>query len=403
MRWHTERVQPRSFPACLGLIAGAAFAARGLYALSLAPTAIVDRGDPRYFHLIAAVIAAGHGYISPLPWLRTHAALPSTEHPPLWPALLALVAKAGGGGWAAQRLVGSAVGAGTVAVTGLIGRRVAGERAGLLAAALAAAYPTFVAVDGSLMSEPLFALSVALALLAALRTRERPTSGEAVALGLAVGAATLVRGEGVLLLGLVIVARRPRAIVAALVAAVVVIAPWSVRNSLVLHRPAFVSSETASVLAGANCTATYAGPDIGYWRSDCATAGSGHAAAHASRLPLVVGVRLMRTFGLWQARRMVFFAEGRSLPGRSAAVVTYLLLAMVALASVRRLRPPWPVLGILAAPALLAALVSAVAFGDPRFRYAADVPMLVCAAAGLASVRPRVAQAARRRSAGSVV
>ena len=46
------------------------------------------------------------------------------------------------------------------------------------------------------------------------------------------------------------------------------------------------------------------------------TQGVDYARAHASRLPAVEGVRLLRTFGLWQPRRHVFFAEGRVLPAK---------------------------------------------------------------------------------------
>ena len=76
-----------------------------------------------------------------------------------------------------QRLAGALFGAGTIVVVALIARRLAGDRAGLLAGALAAAYPVLVAADGALMSESLLGLLVAGSLLAAYRLRDRPRPG----------------------------------------------------------------------------------------------------------------------------------------------------------------------------------------------------------------------------------
>src|SRR2546427_628085 len=79
-------------------------------------------------------------------------------------------------------------------------RRVAGERVGLAAAAIAAVYPALFALDSTVRSESLYALLIALALLGAYRLVERPTWRAAAALGVAIGLAALTRGEGLLLL-----------------------------------------------------------------------------------------------------------------------------------------------------------------------------------------------------------
>ncbi len=56
----------------------------------------------------------------------------------------------------------------------LIGKRIGGERVGLIAAAaIAALYPLFVAADGAPMSESLYGLLIAASLLVALMLRER--------------------------------------------------------------------------------------------------------------------------------------------------------------------------------------------------------------------------------------
>src|SRR6185369_2023394 len=76
--------------------------------------------------------------------------------PPLYPAFLALVQSVAGDSIRAAQLAGVATGSATVALTGLIGRRIAGTRVGLVAAALAAISPILIAADGSLMAETVF-------------------------------------------------------------------------------------------------------------------------------------------------------------------------------------------------------------------------------------------------------
>src|SRR5437868_10550165 len=59
----------------------------------------------------------------------------------LFRSVLAGLAKLGGTGDTVPRLAGSVFGAGTITVLGVLGRRIAGGRAGLLAAGVAAVYP----------------------------------------------------------------------------------------------------------------------------------------------------------------------------------------------------------------------------------------------------------------------
>src|SRR5206468_4370368 len=256
----------RSFRAKLGAIAVGAFALRALAALAVAPQSLTHRGDPRFFHLAANLLADGRGYIAPLPFLQHGSVIASSEHPPLWSAVLAVFSVLGARSYAAHELVGCAVGAATVVCAGLLGRRVGGDRAGLLAAVLTALYPAYVAMDGSLMSEPPFALCVALILLAALRAVEAPSLRCSALLGLAIGVTVLLRGEAIALLVLVLVpvlvkipARRLAHAGVACLVAVAVFGPWVARNIATFHHPMLVSSEVGPVIGGANCDFTYGG------------------------------------------------------------------------------------------------------------------------------------------------
>lgn len=403
---------PRSFRARLAFLAAGAFVLRAVWALAIAPDELNHRGDPRYFHLTANLLVDGHGYIAPIPFLATGTVYPSAEHPPGWSAVLAIFSAVGGRSYEVHELVGCAVGAGTVVCAGLLARRVGGARAGLIAAAVAALYPVYVALDGSLMSEPPYALGVALCMLAAFRVADEPTLRRAALLGLAIGLTVLVRGEA---LGLMVVLavpavlavreRRIARIAVVWLVALVAIAPWAIRNSTTFHRPMLVSSEDGPVIAGANCALTYNGRDTGYWHSACVglraefnpairsqalrRQGLDYARAHAGRLPAVEGVRLLRTFGLWQPVRHVYFAEGRTMPGRRVAIACVWAVLLLGIAGAVLLRRRRVALAILLAPVALAIVTTLLAFGYTRFRYAADVSLIVLAGVALDRVLAR--------------
>ena len=131
-------------------------------------------GDALEFHLQANLLADGKGYIQPF-LLPGH----GPARGPRRQAAAVSVPRGGCRCWAGGRRPGTSssavlAGTGTDRVVGLVGRRVAGPRAGLIAAGLAAAYPLLVAADGSLRSESVYALCLSLVLLAALRLREAP-------------------------------------------------------------------------------------------------------------------------------------------------------------------------------------------------------------------------------------
>jgi len=403
-------------------IAALGFAARAVFALTSGSDALVRAGDPRFFHQTANLLADGHGYISPVFWFANGSSAAATEHPPLWSAVLALFSVLGGRSVHAHQLIGCAVGAAVVVCAGAIGRRLWRDRVGLLAAAGCAAFPVFVAMDGSLMSEPLYALCMALVLLAALRVVAEPSLRRSAVLGLAIGLCTLVRSEAILLVVLAgvpvaLLLRERRGLHVGVLGAVAVltVVPWCVRNSLELDHPMLVSSEDGSVLAGANCARTYTGYNLGYWRADClprahdrnaATAsirlrgvGLRYARDHARRLPAVAAVRVLRTFGLWQPQRLVYFAEGRKLPGRLLAVAAgWAVLALAAAGALALGRRDRRRLILLLAPVGLALITSVLAFGYPRFRYAADVSLILLAALAVESAVARYGSRATQRT-----
>src|SRR5215211_1516042 len=159
-----------SFGPRLAAIALVGLAARLAYGfLADAPHGI---GDDIWYHAVANGIADGRGYSDPFSSVGeggrelfgdAGSPLPTAFHPPLFPALLALASLLGATSYDAHQAIGCALGAATVAVTGLAARRLGGERLGMLAAAIAAIYPPLVANDSLLMSESLYGLTVGLA------------------------------------------------------------------------------------------------------------------------------------------------------------------------------------------------------------------------------------------------
>jgi Dolichyl-phosphate-mannose-protein mannosyltransferase len=384
----------------VGALAGAGLALRLVYVLLLSDD-LRGEGDSRFYSEEANLLARGEGFADPLAPDE-----PTALHPPLLPLLLALPARLGANGYLAQRALLALLGVGTVIVVALLARRLAGDRAGVLAAALAAVYPVAIAADGALMPEALFGLLVTLALLAAFSYRDSATARRAALLGVLVGLATLTRGEGLLLLPLLALplcvrGRHFAQLAVACAACVLVIAPWTVRNLVQFERPVLISANDGTVLAGANCGDVYSGRDIGSWQIGCVPPGDPeesvanaeyrergleYAGDNAGRLPVVTAARVARTFGLLQPIRQARAAEGRADWIEIAGAFCFYALAALATGGALLLRRRGAAgLWIVLVPVGLVALVSMLGYGVPRFRHPADLALLALAAVALAA------------------
>jgi 4-amino-4-deoxy-L-arabinose transferase-like glycosyltransferase len=215
--------------------------------------------DPADFSGNGVSFAQGHGLP---PSNRAPAGGPSAYRPPAYPVFLGGVyALVGQEAPPAARLLEAGLGALSVGLIGLIAARLWGRRVGVLALGIAAVAPPLIVMSTALVSEALFVPLMLGAVAAAIEARrsEHPLRWAAVA-GVLLGLCALTRTNAVLLVVPLALAVwwgpgrfRPRALLPpALVvgAMVLTIAPWTIRNALVVHRFVPISSEVGYTLAG---------------------------------------------------------------------------------------------------------------------------------------------------------
>ncbi|HVX32504.1 MAG TPA: hypothetical protein VHA80_05115 [Solirubrobacterales bacterium] len=231
--------------------------------------------DAAAYAAIARNLDEGHGFT-----VGARATQPSSDYSPGLPLFVAGVYEVTGGVHERlARLVLAVIGALAPILAYLLARRLAQPRvlcgpvgdegrpvpgravaAGLIAAFAVAIYPATIEYTGMLMTEPLAATLLVGAMLAILWAGDVASPWRWLMPGLTLGALALVRPEylaiGLLLAVLIFLRQRlhvpwRRALVAAAVVAlgiVVVVAPWTVRNALALHRFVTVSTGGGQVL-----------------------------------------------------------------------------------------------------------------------------------------------------------
>jgi len=402
------------FGPCLGIMVAVAVGARVAYTLTVGQHLKLGL-DAIGYMLLGAGLAGGHGYANPA-FIFTGADKATANFVPGYPLFLAGLLKVGITTRTGFQLVGALCGGVTVMLTGLFGRRISGrDGVGLIAAGLVAISPALIAVDGSLMSETIAVpLTVGLLLAAAWAATGASLLRWGL-VGLIAGVLVLVRSED-LLMALVVVplaalaaptAGIGRRVVQGVVAVTVVgavLAPWVVRNYETFTPRVLLSSNDGKTLAGANCPTTYHGPLIGYWDFSCighdalATSdearydkvtraeGTAYIRSHADRLPLVVGVRILRAWGLFDPLQQVRLEvlQTRSIGWQQLAWPTSLLVLIAAIPGVVRLRKDRLAFVLVAGPLVIATIVVATTFGNPRY-VVATTPML-CVGVALTAV-----------------
>ncbi|MGZ8751436.1 MAG: ArnT family glycosyltransferase [Acidimicrobiia bacterium] len=375
-------------------------------------------GDQVFYNAAANRLSDGDGFVVPFEEEnpKLPGAEPAADHPPMTIVVLAPVSWISGWNPNAHRLTMALLGTAGVALIGLLGRAVAGSRAGLIAAGIAAVYPNLWVNDGLVMSETLSVLSVVLALLLAYRFIRHPTSIAAFALGAVCGVAALTRAELILLTPLLVVPtvllarsvtrpERVQDLVIVLGAVALILGPWIVFNLGRFESPTLLSTNDGVTLLGANCEGAYYGSATGLWQRGClpevrgdqSTANaeyrsdaSRYIRDHADRVPAVVVARVGRTWSLYRPGDMRSYNEGE---GRERWVTTaglwfYFPLLLLAIGGIVVMRHRFDTLWQLLVPFVIVTLVSILTYGQTRFRVPAEPSLVVLAAIAIDAFFP---------------
>jgi 4-amino-4-deoxy-L-arabinose transferase-like glycosyltransferase len=377
----------------------------------------VEYSDALYYATQAQVLAEGGGFE------HRDYERPAADHAPLTQISQAPTAVVFGRSVLAQRLVQAVYGTLVVVAVGLLARQVAGDRAGLWAAGIAAVYPNLWVNDAVILAETMTALLVALLLWAVYAYVDRPSARLALGIGALSGLAALTRAELALLgiLAFLPVAyrawpswgKRAGAVGLAGLAGALVLAPWMIYNAGRFEKPVLISTNDGLTLVGAYCDTQFDGPDPALWDIACLPPGAfddevqardqsvvnadyrhlglEYAKDNLSDLPRVAAIRVARTWGLFDPASGVKFGqnEGRERPVGWAGYVSWWVIVPVAVAGAvvlhQRRRTLWPLL----APFVVVTLIAAAFYGLLRFRVPAEVSVVVLAGVALAELQAR--------------
>jgi 4-amino-4-deoxy-L-arabinose transferase-like glycosyltransferase len=326
------------------------------------------------------------------------------------------------------RIAQAFVGAALVALVGVIAAQLWGSIAGLVALGLAAIYLPLILVGGAVMSEPLFDVFM-LASLAAVLAYRRSSKRYAWALAAGVlgGLAALTRAQALILLIPLAIAvwdgrpwRSWRALAPPLVlvvAALMTIAPWTIRNARELHAFVPISTQFGSALAG-----TYNDAARGDTQNPAAWQGIRHVPDYAYlfnrvgttneavleaklRAASLHYIREHPTYvakvGWWNTRRMLDLASRRRSRATAATItinhywadrgiLCFWIFAALALAgafTAMARRTPWYVWAM---PILMFLSVVFLVVETPRYRTPIDPFLVLLAAAAVVTGARRV-------------
>lgn len=417
----------------LAVITLVGLAIRVGYVVAIRRSQVPVGNDSFFYHEGANLLARGHGFIQPHVF-AAGSVEQAADHPPLYLLWLSIASWVDPGANTSQvthMLWSCVLGTATVVMCGLLGRQVAGPRAGLVAASMAAVYPNLWVHEGMLMAETMSIFMVTLVLWSAYRFWEDPTAGRAALLGLCSGLAALVRPELILTLPFLLV---PLVLTRRRVpwrqrfgwlsmggaTALATLAPWVAFNFSRFEEPVYMSTNFAVTMAAANCDSTYHGEAIGYKDWECAAEAHEVAAArnpdwtefdasqrdrelrrevvsymrdHRDRVPLVVAARLARTLKLYRVGHEIDYdnlIHGQERGVVYAGLVSWYLLAGFAVigAVTLRRRRSVPLFPLLAVPAIVL-LAVAVTFAQTRYRAPAEPAVVVLAAVAIDARLPR--------------
>jgi hypothetical protein len=213
-------------------------------------------------------------------------------------------------------------------------------------------------------------------------------------------------------------ARRLASIALVLIVAGGVVAPWIIRDIVVFNPPIALSTNGAKTLAGANCSATYRGPELGYWDFSCLDTpqldahgeaefakaldhkGADYVRQNASRVPLVAAVRVLRAWGLFKPTQEAHLeaVETRSIGWGELSTPVSLVLLILGAIGILGVRKNRTALVVLGGPVLIATLTVASTYGNQRFVLGALPPLCIGSAIAVLAARDAIVNRGNRRT-----
>lgn len=222
--------------------------------------------DTAYYHGIATNLANGDGFSG-------LSGEPTAQWPPVYPFLLSIVYRIFGTDPHAGEIFNVLIGSATVPLAYFVARRVLGQSEARFVGGFMVIMPGQIFFCDVLLSETLYTFT--LVGFFALAVLLKPSKRNAAILGVAIGIAALSRGEGPLLLIIPLAMwwqlldRRALVVHAAILVAgmVLVVAPWTIRNAVVMHSFIPVSTNSGDTIYSghnpkANGSATYASDQV---------------------------------------------------------------------------------------------------------------------------------------------
>lgn len=410
--------------------------------------------DPLYGHLQGRLIADGHFFVNPFhaiggtdTTITPEAAIdgtavadsrPSAGDPPLYQLTLAAVTALGIESGQGHRHASAVIGLTAIPLLALLVRRLANERAGVIAATIAAIHPLLWINDSMLLSEALYAPLIVAGLIAAVAYRDVPRPATAAALGAAIALAALTRGEAGMLFILLVTpliavtalpARtRLRHLTVAAAAAAVFIVPWNIWINTQFTKPVIMTSASGQVLTASSCDDHFYGTpraihifcpvDTTIPDSDDESVRDAAKRDYAldyiednlDQLPVVAAIRALRMWDLYGPEDNLgldIAVEDRGDFASHAGLAVYYGLIPFTIVGLISLRRRKETLIPYAAIAATVTITAATTFALTRYRIPADVAIVAVAAVGIdatiGAITRRRRQHLRRRDATTPV
>lgn len=380
-------------------------------------------GDGYFYHHSANIIADGHGWINPIHFNLSGTVIQAADHPPTYILYLVAFSALGLTSILAHQYATVLITAACIPLFGLLGRRIGGQKVGIIAAFVGALHPAIWGWSQMVMSEPTAVLSVLLLLLVAIKWRDTAAAGLPLtritcAFGFVIGFGALARAEllltGVVLAFICFAERRVRSfakhLVVAGVVSAVTISPWVVFNLSRFEETVLLSNGAQITLAATNCPETYGGQFQAFWLIQCSERATKVAreklpGADQSVIMNEVGrqalqfvsdnkvtaaktvfLRMGRVLGLYRPLQQInfdHFPEGRIKFVAVSSWIVYFLMLPFVIAGALLLRKRNRLLPILLAPVGVALFTCATTFGNTRYRMSAESSLVIFASLAL--------------------